>query len=375
MNIDWYMFNRDKGITVNQIATKLLVKMNSTSLDLLVKMAGSSEALAAMKPYYGIEMFHVVEEARNRLKIRSDGADAMLLTWIFAQLAVVPGENNIGEIKEKGAVCIDYDCIYKDASPDFCVLISHHGTKCVAEAINPEYECIFTHHLTNGDPYCRYIFKKKSEKIDNLDDLGKTIMTLPKFNVPKEQVESMVIWASCNFLQAITEGFNDLYGPEKTREVLGENARRIGIEIGNLLKKNEQNIVTIGSFLDQLGKCINQKGACNYSDEIFFEKEITDCVLQTWTSEICYQFNNVFQGIVESVIPDYELIYDRMMTKGDSTCHWIIKLKEAQGKPHPGDGQSEDLARQLSTRLVNGEISEEEYEKKMTLLRKYGMTK
>ena len=78
---------------------------------------------------------------------------------------------------------------------------------------------------------------------------------------------------------------------------------------------------------------------------------------------------------MESVIPDYELTYDQMMTKGDSTCHWVIKLKEDQIKPLPARGQGGDLARQLSTRLVNGEISEDEYEKKMDLLRKYGMTK
>jgi hypothetical protein len=58
------------------------------------------------------------------------------------------------------------------------------------------------------------------------------------------------------------------------------------------------------------------------------ENEITDCFAQSFSPyEACKQKEALFQGVVSAINPDYEFIYDRMKTKGDANCHWVIRKK------------------------------------------------
>jgi uncharacterized membrane protein len=57
-----------------------------------------------------------------------------------------------------------------------------------------------------------------------------------------------------------------------------------------------------------------------------------------------------------------------MMTKGDKNCHWVIKKSLVTGdKEH-----HEDPLRILAIRLAKGEISDDEFEKKKTILKRAG---
>jgi predicted hydrocarbon binding protein len=295
----------------------------------------------------------------------------MLTIMQFGQATVVPWNKIQGEIKEKGAVGIDYDCIFKRAPPEYCIFQSHFSSEFVTEALDPSYECVFTHHLSNGDPYCRYVFKKKNMPNSELDDLGITIATIPKVEIPKEQSQAFTIYGNHMWWQAITGAFVSIYGPEKTKEILMANAHRIGKEVGNNLKNSNKNIGidanSLGQFINSFEMALNQRGEykSSISNDIS-QKEITDCSCQTMTVEICDQYEALLHGILDSINPKYELSYERKMTKGDKTCHWTIRKK---GSPIDIEIIPDDPRKALALRFAHGEITEEEFERKMEMLK------
>jgi hypothetical protein len=43
--------------------------------------------------------------------------------------------------------------------------------------------------------------------------------------------------------------------------------------------------------------------------------------------EVCKQFEVMFIGVCEWINPDCRFAYDRMMSKGDLMCHWVVKKR------------------------------------------------
>jgi len=74
--------------------------------------------------------------------------------------------------------------------------------------------------------------------------------------------------------------------------------------------------------------------------------------------------------------PEYEFAFDRMMSKGDSTCHWAVRKKGEPEKEKPKEETpSDDSAKMLAMRFAKGEITHEEFDKSMELLRKHKVVK
>ncbi len=122
------------------------------------------------------------------------------------------------------------------------------------------------------------------------------------------------------------------------------------------------NAETLGHMAQAMCKALNQRGSPNFISEDEFVMQITDCPCQTFSPEFCGQHGILIDGIIEVLNPAYEFVYDRMMTKGDKTCHWTIRKRAKT----PSVGQSaQDL---LKARLVRGEISEEDYRRMKELI-------
>jgi len=374
-DLDWYINESGKDVTASDIMIEALVKLNTTLFDELVIISGDAEVLAALKPHRKLIMQSPINEVRKRMNIQSNGPDAMLLFYMFAGYGLAHG-NLTGEVKERGGLGINYDCVFKDASPEFCMSLSHFCSEGVADFVNPEYECVWTHHMTNGDPYCRYIFKKKSDPISVLDDPGKTLATIPKLDLPKEQVQAMSIWAMSYFLDNTISVSIDFNGSKKTVEVLGAVAKNVGQQIGVELAKNNEdlteNALSLGRLIYSLQKVTGQKGNFTiiFNDEV--TNEITDCTQQIRAFESCKVYESFFQGLTNSINPEYEFAYNRMMTKGDKTCHWTIRKKaDSSNQMSKRGGVPDDPIKRLTNRFIDGEITKEEYEEKMAIIKKH----
>lgn len=360
-DIDWYMHG-ERNLSAADLMIQVLAKLNTTVFDRMVELSGKANALAALKPYAKMKASYLVSEAKKKFNLQSNGPDALLLTYLMASVCVAPPEKLTGELKERGAVGTTRDCIFKSASPEFCMQLSHYYSEYVAETINPDYECVWTHHETNGDPFCRYVFKKRSDPITVLDDPGKTLVTIPKFDMPMEQLQANSLWALSSFWDSASKAFADIQGVAMARAELLENARGIGRELGSWFAENQPEIVgdpsAIAKLVRGMYNSLGQKDRFTVRENDIFSDEVTDCTQQGWGCEMCKQYEAFFNGMVSAINPNWEFFYDRMITQDDKSCHWIIKKATA------GD----DSLILLKRRLVKGEITEEDYMRLKALL-------
>jgi hypothetical protein len=106
------------------------------------------------------------------------------------------------------------------------------------------------------------------------------------------------------------------------------------------------------------------------------EGVVTECPFSAYPPEICHQYEAFFNGVCEVIDPEYEFAYHRMMTKGDKTCQWTISRKDPDSRERAREEHlPEDPAKMLAVRLAKSEISEEEFDRKMALMRKHSLVK
>ena len=301
-----------------------------SSFGLLVDEIGETEALAAMKPLMRHDADYVYHEVKKNFGVKGNGPDSLLLSYLFGSMGV--STDLSGEILEKGAVGITRNCVLKEAPLSLCFAISHFISEGMCDVANPDYECIWTHHQTDGDQYCRYVFKKKSDHIVDLDNLGKSIapITLPPIDgLPRL---AMRRWALVGFWRNVSDVFDAGLGTENARRILGENAFYIGIKTADRLKKEGKirfaNLDSVGDIIDKIGKAMNQRGACIKQNDGSIIKNISDCSNQQNISINCWQIKEFLKGLSKGLNPDLEFSYDNMILDDGKNCQWILKNKE-----------------------------------------------
>jgi len=337
------------------------------SFKALVDTSGAAEAIAAVKPYKNRNAYILICMVKKKMSLKGPALETLIIPMCMAHVGIGGIENVHSEIREKGAVCYVEKCPYGDAMPEFCVVISHYTTDLICEAMNPDYECIWTHHLSNGDPYDRYIYRKKAGHYANVDDLGQIIKVIPRYDVPKEDERALRDYVLFNVLDGVVDGYIDVHGSEKALKALLPLARKIGSDTGKRLAEENpgmmNNAATLGHLIDQFGQATMQRGSTEYLSKNELGKEITDCPFQTFTYEMCKLMESLLQGVVESLNPDLTFAYDSMMTKGDSTCRWHLSSKgEKLVIIQPEKAEVADPLSMLKMRLAKGEISKQEYE-------------
>jgi len=334
---------------------------------------GLNRTIEATKPYNDAWGRAVVGMVKDRLGPQANDLESIAMTGYYAHCCTSMGHIKPLEIREGGAVAELFACPNPGmkAPPEMCIAMSHIMANGFCQAINPNYEAIFTHHLGDGDDCCRWVIMKKASKF-TLDDLGRLEKTIPL----ELSMEEMIAWSGrmviMSQLFTFTSVLNDLVGPQRTLEIVVPMARETGLRIGTMIKggtNGKDDLSTIEGAITLLVSPwgLQQGGTPAIVTTLGIEKEITECSCKGASPEVCQQFEGVLKGICEAINPDYEFSYDRMMSKGDASCHWVVRKKE---KPS-GESTSEDPARALALRFGRGEISHEEFDRSMELLRKH----
>jgi hypothetical protein len=160
---------------------------------------------------------------------------------------------------------------------------------------------------------------------------------------------------------------------EKVKEILYPMTQIIGADLGlkikELMPMAGESAESLGRLVQSLAQVLNQRYKPAIVIPDCFEVEVTDCACQTYTPEFCGQYGALVSGIINSLNLEFEFIYDRMMTKGDETCHWVIRKKGAL----PNDEKesvraSESSLELLKKRFARGEINEENYRRMKRVL-------
>jgi len=274
-------------------------------------------------------------------------------------------------------------CAQVKAPPDFCVAEFQVLSEGLCQAINPEYEFVWTHHLGNGDNKCRYVVKKRSDRLlpcdskesshpfadmykaiefapDQLGVLEKTISL--KFS--EKETTFLALTVLYSGIGTFTTASVNAIGSQRTIELGAPYGRDTGLKAGKKLIEGiegQGDLSMLKSKIDYLCSIFNIRGKPSTISCACIEKEVSSCPFKNHPFEVCKHMEAMFNGVCEAINPEYEFVYDRMMSKGDPTCHWTIRRKVTS----PADESSIEI---LKKRFAKGELSKEEYLEMKTLL-------
>ena len=361
--------------STTQLRSLIVAECASNMFKALMGEVGPNRTIDAIRPLNNIIGRVLVNMAKQRFGELGTGVEAVTMPYYWLHCGSSHGRINPMEIREGKAIVELFACPFAavNAPPEACVAMSHAISEGLCEASDPSYEYIWTHHLANGDGRCRYVVKKKSSKYDP-SHLGRLEKTVP-LELSQSEMDLATQNVAFTQLNNFTTASVNTIGSQRTIELVTPLAIETGHRLGvNLIKASEEaknDFQGTRNVLELLNNILLQNGPPSRIIVSEIEKEIVDCPFKGSSPEVCKNLEGMFNGVCEAINPDYEFAYDRMMSKGDSTCHWTIRKNEMP-KERPS---SEDPTKNLALRLSKGEISLEEFERTIASLRKHGLVK
>jgi predicted hydrocarbon binding protein len=312
---------------------------------------GPANTLNAIKPFGNIYGQNIASMSQSSGIVKGNSVVDVAMPYYFGVYCTSDGEIKPMEIRDGKAVVELYACptTLAGSPPEFCAM-SHFNSEGVCQAVNPDYEYVFTHHLNNGDDCCRFIVKKKSEKLkskgsearalpflsmfrrpididtEQIGDLEKTI----PLNIPGQYRELLCLSVAFNYFNLFTTASVKIIGSQRTIELGEQLSKETGIKLGTKWKEESGNLQDLDMVKEKLGyihNILNQKGEPVTVTGSNIEREIVDCPFKGALPEQCKHLEGVFNGVCEAINPEYEFSYDRMMSKGDHSCHWVVRKK------------------------------------------------
>lgn len=366
------------------ISTKEVVRLLTewwlTTTEILVQNAGSEKALCSLKPYWdnaGRASAFNLKQMTGVVSNDVKSITALLMTqrdsddfdW---QLNAQGGKNS---------AIIEMICPYpmnQKPQKEVCLSICGYSAHGTIEALNPDFECDLIRSLSFGDPRCCWVIKRKEGTW--LDGGEEKFEEIQPAKIVNDIFTNLAMAYLGEFWIFSTRAFLDQADNDQVSEILNAQMRSSGRSFG-LSKKEDtmgegKGVDIILQLIEGIEEANLKKGKAETTSEQTIEKEIIECPFSSAPPEICSQFESFFNGICEVIDPEYEFRYDRMMTKGERTCHWTIRKKaEPVKSKFNDDGHSDELTKNLAWRLSKGEISLEEFEGAISSLRKHRLLK
>ena len=97
---DWYIPEKYSNFSMNDLAIEVLVRLDISSYNELVRISGLANTLAAIRPNYKNIANNVAIEARKKLGLKGNGIDAVVAPFMYGQATCVPSGKLKVEIKE-----------------------------------------------------------------------------------------------------------------------------------------------------------------------------------------------------------------------------------------------------------------------------------
>jgi len=364
-----------------ELSIGLLREWWITATQAVVDSVGSENALSSMKPYF----------------IHAGKAGGIM----FQKLAGIPGNDPFTSANGMGfafAVMMDtkwgpswrandgsvigefHGCVTKGQCKEACICCCKFSIPTSHMETSPDFEMRLDKSLAFGDTHCEWLISRKNF----IPEVSHT----ERFLIPDEVLEAFApsielqyylshAWSG-EFWVIATRSFIDLVGPDKALERLRFYMRHSGMSLGFRLsnqlmlhERRKESMVKIIELIQQLHQ--RKWDLMNTMDSA--EATIHECPFASGAPpEVCSQYEAFFNGICEVLDPEYEFTYDRMMTKGDKTCHWTIRKRGESSKMKDEEaGLSEDPGKILAIRYAKGEITKEELEERIKNLRKLSL--
>jgi hypothetical protein len=350
------------------IAYQLLADWWMSTIQALVDSAGSQRAMDLLRPYYRNAAMAGAFILKDSLGLKNNDR----ITWLYVAKTGIDiltrGDHFEETIRENGSIARVKECPFNNGPVELCMMVCDVTAKTQAEMFAPDFDVTLESTLSQGDPECLWIVKPKSwQKPKDLADLGNTIAIVEPKPIPQEIVDDFSIQYLAEYWVISTRAFIDHIGNERPVSLMRPYMKHSGVSFGLRFKnslQNENNEETIIAGLEYCDNMLHMDGIQMESIGKQQGKTIIDCPFKDAPTAVCMQFESFCNGICEAIDPDYEFAYDRMMTKGDKSCHWTIKKKgpsEELDNEERSKSSDETALELLKKRLVRGEITTDHY--------------
>jgi hypothetical protein len=343
------------------------------AINALVDTVGSESALAHMKPY-----FVNAGRAGQAIYLQLVGRPADDILAAFSGMAE-PVTSMFDADGDRIWVCDDgsliweiFGCSLKGECKEACTAFCDYS---LSEA-HPPLEGHLLESRAFGDASCLWIWHSEGRppRVDRADRFLLGDDARKRFRVPDELFGYLGMAYLGEFWVMTTRAFIECVGSEQATNQLigrmGRSGRSLGVRSTGLLLSSESSIDRTARIIELIQSLHHMKCRTIRSKQAE-EGYVDECPFSGSPCEICLQYQAFFNGICEALDPSYEFAYDSMMTKGDQTCHWTIRKRGEPTKEKLDEVPSPDgPIERLTNKYIDGEITKEEYEEKMLVIRK-----
>jgi hypothetical protein len=356
----------------DKLAIDLLRKWWITGTQAFVDYTSSEKALKALRPYYLHNGRVAALTLRNFLGLEGEGGVGIGSLIAYGNYIITRGEIT-SRLSNEGGFYSCSGCQTYGANPEICLCFCEYAGNGIAEGINNEFHQEMIQNLARGYPECKWILHKTGQHYQ--ESQPELVLNSKDLKIKQKDADYWAKVTLGEYWSIVTKAFFETSGNIAAQAILTSHLQESGRDFGNnhLIEMNfeKQGIKpvswAIADILTGFGIVFQMQSDDNCISEII----ISECPF-SGQPEICTQFEAFFKGICESVNPDLVFSYDRMMTKGDRTCHWVIKKKEETGQSHHDKKEvirsESDPLTILKLRLVKGEITKEEFKEMKSLL-------
>jgi len=339
----------------------------------LVDQLGSSKALQLLAPgfrHHGRAGYKILAKSLGR---EEDDIGSIALFECFAK-TMMSGTPAYVEHREDGVIWKIEGCRTGGVCREACLSYCYNSGIGILENCSQDMEYSIHESLSQGDRRCLASIEKEGHGLPS----GRVIRSYTPETSPIDEHEwdfwskagMGEVWAITT--RAVVEGL----GSEEAMLALRPHMQKSGISLGNRMKEDlAERGAEDHAFkaIALIQGCFGMEGEWATSGT---SGEIFTCPFSGGSIEMCRQFETFMSGLCSAIDPSSKFAYDRMMTKGDKTCHWTIRKKGEPAKEKPKEeGASDDPIKMLTTMYIKGEITEEELEKKVAHLRKLGLVR
>ena len=355
---------------LKDLSTNLFREWWLTTVQALSDLAGEDTAIERLIPYHTNAAIATSLNLPALFNIheRSLQTDQYLMMVIHDLMFSTTGRR-FWRGKNEIVAMVD-DCSTKGNLIALCKVVCDVGGRALSESFCPDVDYRLSASLSSGDQSCIFTWRDQ-KSIDDGDRSERPLEDVTINEVVRNELSRHFFAEMWTFS---TRAFLDFSRDPSDVEKLATYLHHSGVATGLRL-------------VDKYGEFAGRDSPTDLFEALWLmhhpvsrfarsstalECTVEECPFSDGPVELCQQFGSFFNGICEAMASEYEFFYDRMMTKGDKTCHWTISKKgELAKEKAKEEAVQDDPVKTLTMRFARGEITKEEYEEKMAIIKKH----
>lgn len=318
---------------------------------------GLETAIEVMRPYSVNAAIALANNLSAALGTEKKGIENLAYQWEVADL--IMGMEGMTEITPYGTRTEITSCPFASGPAILCIAHFNQVPEAWAHYMVPDLmHRNFVESLYKGDSRCfGYCSSISAVKAVLSAPVLKTIKITDSSKLDTTTMRSLFL---TDFWEFFLTMFVDQVGSQEVVAVLGPKFYDLGIrdwEKMNMDIENGKEQRPLQRLMSVFAKKFGQECGAIVQTRSSLQGEVHKCPFSNCHPEMCLLIGEYLKGLCHAAETGSKFSYIEMMTNGSSKCIWKIDL----GIENEPIDRKDDLVYRLKLRLVNGEISKEEY--------------